>query len=337
MGDAHRQSTSHLVEELYENPKQFSFYRAVELLLKDRDHQIEERGLQRQSPDGLMFHVHPGLGFPGSDLSSIEAQELDDKPLHILTTNFLGLHGSSSPLPTHLVESAALSRVENGVQQHFQDFFSNRLIWLFYMSWRKYRYHVRFRPEAQDQFSNWMFSLIGLEGKASRVKSDVPWSKLLTYLGVISARTRSPETVSGVIAHAFNIERVSIDELQMRKVLIPKDQQTSLGQRNAVLGQDALIGTSVKDITGKFVINLHGLHFKRFRDFLPSGQDFNRLKVLVEFLLKDQLAFDLKLNLKQKERPSFKLGKDNVSNLGWTTFVGEKSETSNSVTLQVRA
>ncbi|OSQ42978.1 type VI secretion system baseplate subunit TssG [Thalassospira sp. MCCC 1A01428] len=338
MDGPYRQPAPHMIDDLKANPQRYSFFRAVEILLKASGQQVEERALQTQRVEDLIFRVAPGLGFPASDVVSLRPVDEDGDCRELeMTVSFLGLHGPSSPLPSHMLETAAWSEGEEGVQQAFNDFFSNRLVWLFYLIWRKYRYYVRYHAGASDQFSDWMFSLIGIGGDESRGKADVPWAKLLTYLGVVAGRVRSAEMVSGVIAHAFSLPDVSIRQLELRKVEIPQDQRARMGATNMSLGQDFVIGRFVEDRAGKFTVVLKNLTFERFRDFLPSGKDFARLKELVEFLLKDQLAYDVELNLQRNEVPAFKLGCPRTASLGWTTFIGNtQREGLKPVVLQAR-
>ncbi|KZB51085.1 type VI secretion system baseplate subunit TssG [Thalassospira xiamenensis] len=341
MDGSRRQSAPDLISDLRKNPQRYSFARAVDLLLKQSGQQVEENALQTQQVDGLVFRVDPGLGFPASDVVAfrdalIESAESDPK-VRELTVSFLGLHGSSSPLPSHMLETAAWSAGEEGVQQTFNDFFSNRLIWLFYLIWRKYRYYIRYRADARDQFSDWMFSLIGIGGEESRGRADIPWAKLLTYLGVVAGRVRSADMISGVIAHAFGLKDVSIRQLELRKVEIPADQRARMGKGNLSLGRDFVVGRFARDRAGKFTVVLRDLSFDRFRDFLPSGRDFSRMKELIEFLLKDQLAYDIELHLRHNHVPALELGKKHRANLGWTTFIGNtQKEGLKPVVLQAR-
>lgn len=340
MASACRQSAPDLISDLHNQPQRYAFSRVVDVLLKASGEQVEEQALQRQGVRNIIFRVDPCLGFPASDVIAIRGGQDDDdqaaRPVE-LTVSFLGLHGSSSPLPSHMVETAAWSAGEEGIQQALNDFFSNRLIWLFYLIWRKYRYYIRYRAGAQDQFSDWMFSLIGIGARESRGQADIPWAKLLTYLGVVSGRVRSADMLCGVIAHAFSLTNVSIRQLELRKVEIPSMQRARMGHGNMTLGEDFVVGRFARDRAGKFTVVLKGLSFARFRDFLPSGRDFARLKELVSFLLKDQLAYDIELHLKPDEVPALELGREHRANLGWTTFIGNtENEGLKPVVLQAR-
>ena len=59
--------------------------------------------------------------------------------------------------------------------------------------------------------------------------------------------------VSGIVAHCFDPEDVSIEQWVLRKVAIGPDQQTRLGQANASLG-GTLVGSSIRDRSGKFIL-----------------------------------------------------------------------------------
>ncbi|MCO5063385.1 MAG: type VI secretion system baseplate subunit TssG [Rhizobiaceae bacterium] len=324
MASAHRQSAPDLISDLKENGFDYAFFRVVTLLLSETGQEVEERALHVQRPEHLRFSVDTGLGFPASDVVSITQRGPEDDPGYEVKVSFLGLHGSSSPLPSHFLETAAWSAGEEGVLQRFNDFFSDRLIWLLFLIWRKYRYDIRYRPGAEDQFSDWLFSFIGIGDREVRGFSHVPWAKLLPYLGIIAMRTRSAAMLAGVIRHAFTLSDVSLRELQHRRVDIPPDQLCSSGIMNCALGQNLTIGDTVEDVAGKFTVVVRDLTFARFRDFLPSGNDFRRLRELVEFLLKDQLAYDLELHLTEADTPNFLLGNPDRAQLGWTTFIGDQ-------------
>ena len=322
MARAYRQPAPDLIADLVENGQDFAFFRAVSLALQATGQTVEERALQVQRPERLRFSVDPGLGFPAGDVLGVDSAGEGDERAFEIVVNFLGLHGSSSPLPSHFLETAAWSRGEEGVQQKFNDFFSDRLIWLLFLIWRKYRYDIRYRAGASDQFSDWMFALIGIAEPETRGSAHVPWAKLLTYLGVIAARTRSAEMIAGVIAHAFSLPPVTIRECQWRKVLIPEDQRAHAGLMNCALGEDMVIGDMTDDVAGKFTIVLRDLSFARFQDFLPSGKDHAPLKQLIEFMLRDQHAYDIRLGLAQRQDSPLVLSDSDEGHLGWSSFLG---------------
>ncbi|MCG6283071.1 type VI secretion system baseplate subunit TssG, partial [Vibrio diabolicus] len=125
----------------------YNFYQLVELLQKLQQFNPESEEWERQCQ--LVFSANPSLGFSPSDVNSLH--ERDDERL-VMLTNFFGLSGAQSPLPGFIIEQL-VNEEPGGFKQPFFDFFNNRLINLVYRIWRKYRYYVRFQPDAQDAFS----------------------------------------------------------------------------------------------------------------------------------------------------------------------------------------
>ncbi|MBD0785050.1 type VI secretion system baseplate subunit TssG [Vibrio sp. Y2-5] len=307
----------------------YNFYQLVELLQKLFELNPENDDWERQCK--LVFSGNPSLGFSPSDVSQLEKR--DDERL-VMMTNFFGLSGAQSPLPGFVVEQL-LNEYPGGMKQPFFDFFNNRLINLVYRIWRKYRYFIRFQPDAQDDFSAQLLSLVGLGSPDLRGETPINWCKMLAYSGTLAGRSRSPQVVSGIIAHCFDLEEVEISQWTRRKVSIDVAQQTTLGGPNSQLGVTSLIGESIVDCNGKFTICIRQLSRSKFSDFLPSGQEFEPLCKLVEFILREQMAYDLELTMDEDEAPDFVLGEQSGIALGWTSFLGTSSR-AKSVLIQVR-
>ena len=226
----------------------YNFYQLVELLQKLNALNPESEDWERACQ--LVFSANPSLGFAPADVTDL--RELDDERL-VLQTNFFGLTGAQSPLPGFILQQLA-EEDPGGFKRPFLDFFNNRLINLVYRVWRKYRYYVRFQAGAQDQFSSQLFSLVGLGDADLRGETPINWCKMLAYAGTLAGRSRSPQVVSGIIAHCFDLQDVSIRQWVRRKVQIEPHQQCCLGKQNGELGINSMLGSSVIDCNGKFVI-----------------------------------------------------------------------------------
>ena len=315
--------------ELSAKVREYSFYQLVELLQKLNDLNPESEEWERHCR--LVFSANPSLGFSPCDVKALETRH-DER--QVLLTNFFGLSGAQSPLPSFILEQLATEEA-GGFKQPFLDFFNNRLINLVYRVWRKYRYYVRFQAGAQDQFSAQLFALVGLGDPDLRGETPINWCKMLAYAGTLAGRSRSPQVVAGIIAHCFDLEDVTIRQWVRRRVLIDKSQQLGLGVQNASLGIDSIIGESVVDCSGKFVICIGNLTQERFADFLPSGKEHQPLCKLVEFILREQMAYDVELMMKESEAPDFCLHPEQGVALGWTSFLGSDT-TNKNVLIQVR-
>lgn len=334
MGHATGSATSDLESEtiaikLPTHIESYNFYQLVELLhrLKNEEPESEDWELHCR----LLFSANPSLGFASSDVTNIESMSNGRTKLEL---SFFGLTGSQSPLPGFFLERIA-TEDENGLRKEFLDFFNNRLLALLYRVWRKYRYYVRFKENASDDFSAQLFALVGLADKELRGETPINWCKMLSYAGMLAGRSRSPQVVCGIVAHCFDLSDVSIRQWEVRKVRIPEEQRMQLGMANARLGEDSIIGEDVRDCMGKFVICVKNMTQVRFRDFLPSGKEYLPFCKLIEFILREQMAFDLELELKADEAPPLQLGGQSQFSLGWSSFVGASVE-KRRVRIQIR-
>ncbi len=328
MASQNRSSAPNLSTHLEERGRHYAFFQAVELIQKQLDDGREVGTHVLARDEKVFFNVNHNLAFPLSDIASIDDLPAGDEQVEsanrfLMTVNFLGLHGSGSPLHSYYPETIAQYEAEGSVLKGFFDFFHNRTVGLLHRSWRKYRYYQRYRPGGGDPFSQWVFSLFGLGDERVRASTRVYWPRLLCFAGILATRNRSPGVLSTVISHAFDIRRVEIEEMVRRKVEIPREQRSAAGGGNCMLGQSMVIGDRANDCQGKFRIVLHDLTHRRFSDFLPSGKDFKRLRGLVEFMLRDQFAYDLKLCLAPREARPLTLQKAEEGRLGWSSFMGE--------------
>jgi len=335
-----------LADYLRKNARHLSAFQAIELIENALDAGREVGTHVHAVDEKLFFEVDHSLRFPLSDVVDIfpiktdqdmSAQNDHSSERYRMRVTFLGLHGSNTPLPSFYAEQIAHYDAQESVSKAFFDFFHNRIVGLLYRSWRKFRYYRRYRPGGGDAFSRWIYSLFGLGIESSRASTRVYWPRLLCFAGMLSTRNRSPALISSVIAHAFELPSVDVEQWVKRKVPVPPMQKISLGQANARLGQSFVLGDRVQDIQGKIRICLRELDFKRFQDFLPQAQDFKTLRGLVEFMLRDQISYDLKLGLRPGEAHPITLAKDCPGRLGWSSFLGgERNPRRRDVIIRVR-
>ena len=129
--------------------------------------------------------------------------------------------------------------------------------------------------------------------------------------------------VAGLVAHCFDLADVEVSAWQWRKVPVHQDQQNRLGGACATLGSDFVIGDKVNDCAGKFLLKINNLSFGQFLGFLPNGEHFHALVTFVSFILRDQLAWDLRLGFGQEQARGLRLGEEQSARLGWSTFLGQ--------------
>ncbi|MDY0970726.1 type VI secretion system baseplate subunit TssG [Siccibacter turicensis] len=298
----------------------YSFYQLVELL--NRMEAVDPERGQDFDPahERLRFSATASLGFHPSDIVGMSQ---DDSGMHHLEVAFMGLHGSQSPMPGYYLDDLAWEYAQQEPKLGlFLDFFHHRLLTLLHRVWRKYRYHVRFQDNGEDGFSRLMFALVGLGNDAVRESLPVNRAKMLSYAGMLASPSRSPEVVAGLVMHCFDLESVEVEVWQARKVPVCEEQQNRLGRANSRLGDDFVIGERVNDCAGKFLLKINNLSFSDFLRFLPNGDQFEPLVRFVSFILRDQLAWDLRLGFGLDQASGMRLGDARYASLGWSSFLG---------------
>ncbi|WP_049191211.1 type VI secretion system baseplate subunit TssG, partial [Serratia marcescens] len=149
---------------------------------------------------------------------------------------------------------------------------------------------------------------------------------MLSYAGMLASPSRSPEVISGLVMHCFDLESVEVEDWQMRKVAVCDEQQNRLGQSGVGLGQDFISGERVNDCAGKFVLKINNLSFRDFLRFLPDGDQHQPLVRFMSFILRDQLAWDLSLGFGHQQANGMRLDSHQGASLGWSSFLGTPPE-----------
>lgn len=312
----------------------YSFYQLVEMLFKVSE--VESATTLSLLPDKepLRFMSSAGLEFPIRDIVHLLSTKQGQYSLEV---SFLGLHGSQSPLPTYYLETLAIEYLHKETKLvDFMNLFNHRLVLLLHHIWRKYRYYINFRNEGSDVFSQRMFALVGLGHEKTRDRLSIHHSKMLAYAGMLASPGRSPEVISSLVSHCFDLLDVNLKEWCFRYVNISENEQNRLGgvlkeigrpsRSRSCLGENFTLGARNPDRGGKFELQLNNLSRKQFLSFLPNGENYLSLITFVSFILKDQFAWDLRLGLKPNQITGMQLGNDKNAMLGWTSFVGKPNK-----------
>lgn len=327
----------------FSDVRRYNFYALVEAIYKQTG--TYERISLRTEPheEAIRFEADASVAFPLSDVQSLTCHTSNQ---FIMTIAFLGLHGSQSPIPGYYLDNLAWESAQSERKlTDFLDFFSHRWIQFIYHIWRKYRYYVCFRNGGTDEFSQRMYSLVGLGSQSIRARMAINHSKMLAYAGALANPGRSPEVICSLVSHCFDLSEVTLHGWQLRKMAIEPAQQNRLGTRvsrgckwveKSVLGQNFSLGCAVPDRGGKFLLCIENLSREHFLSFLPNGDNFLPLTLFVAFILRDQFAWDLRLGIAPNQVGAMTLGNEQNSLLGWTSFIG-KPEQHPHVTITVRS
>ncbi|UCO98895.1 type VI secretion system baseplate subunit TssG [Metapseudomonas lalkuanensis] len=324
--DAAHGTAAPALNRLSRDIREYSLFQAVLLVIERlRQASPEHRQLDDEALyERLEFQANPSLGFPGSDIHSVQFFEENGEMRARLCLNLIGLFGSGSPLPAFYGEQALGDGDDGNPTRELLDLFHHRLQRLLLPIWRKYRYRARFETGAADAFSERLFALIGLGGEQLRSAEELNWKRLLPYLGLLSLRAHSAALIEAVLRYYFKHAELFIEQCIERSVEILDEQRNRLGLANNRLGEDLVLGERVRDRSGKFRIHIRELDWERFHDFLPIGSGYQPLCALVRFTLRDPLDYDLRLELHRDAIRELRIGAENPCRLGWTSWLGRE-------------
>jgi type VI secretion system protein ImpG len=315
MADTPGRTTSPLMVDLLQLGHQFTFVQVMRLARRFLDPRGDEGLPEVPWQDRVQIRPELSLAFPASDVTRVER---DGSNLRV-TATFLGLYGSSSPLPIFYTEDL-LDEVSNdeSVIRDFLDIIHQRLYHLYFQCWSKYRLFIRVVEENNPIDRERLYCLIGLGEKELRDAIPDSWS-LLRYAGLLTQYPRSALGLKTLLRDVFAIKSIRITQNVQRMVPIPADQQLSMGTSCCRLGVDTVLGSEIADQMGKFQIVIGPLSWEGYNDLVPGTLLHEKLVRYVRFYLLDPLAVDLKLILAAGEVKPLRLG-DHTARLAINTW-----------------
>jgi type VI secretion system protein ImpG len=320
MADTPGRTTSPLMVDLLQSGHQFSFVQVMRLARRFLDPRGAEGLPEVPWQDRVRIRPELSLAFPAADVARVERVGADLR----VTATFLGLYGTSSPLPIFYTEDLLdEASCDESVIRDFLDIVHQRLYHLYFQCWSKYRLFIRVVEENNPVDRERLYCLIGLGEKELRDTVPDSWS-LLRYAGILSQYPRSALGLKTLLRDVFAIKSIRITQNVQRMVPIPADQRLSMGTSCCRLGVDAVLGSEIADQMGKFRIEIGPLSWEGYNDLVPGTPLHEKLVRYVRFYLVDPLAVELKLILAAGEAKPLRLG-DPTARLGLNTwcFAGE--------------
>jgi type VI secretion system protein ImpH len=317
-----RLKNSPLGDQLAENACSFEFFQAVTLLQRLTDLR-PVGGFSNPADEAVHFRVNPRLGFPASQIQTLEFSE--DAPPE-MTVNFMGLTGPSGVLP-YAYSEMILERIrakDHSVSAFF-DIFNHRAISLFYRAWQKSRFPVTYSAGPRDLFTRYLLDLIGLGTDGLRDRQEVEDEALLHYVSLLGMQARSAGALEQIIEDYFEVP-VEIQQFTGAWYGLDEPTQCAMSDMDTPscqLGAGAVVGDAVWDRQARVRIRLGPLGMERYCDFLPEASAYKALRAITRFFSNQCLEFELQLVLERAQTPGTELDFDaaNPVRLGWVSWL----------------
>ena len=308
----------------------FGFHQLVESIAEASSINLDELENTLIGESIFRFFTNPKINFPVGDIEQLIILEEDGREVFQFLVNFLGLQGSSGPLPGSVLDEIAEEHNNNPIQSIYLDFFNHHLITVFHQIWRKYKYYIKFNSNFSDNYSRNIMNLLGVSRDFIKF-THLNWHKIFYHLGIIQSGIRTKEALTSIIQHYFDLHDISLEEHVRKIVEVEVEQKNQVGIKNVMLGENFILGDKVESFSNKFRVNINNLKLDEFHQFLPNTKKYRQLQELIRFLLKYPLPYDVLLGLHPDTKSTFILGKDNSSFLGWTTLININSGKSQSL------
>ena len=321
MGSAQRGTFHNLRESLLKEGASYSFFQAVRLIRLILRRQ-EKRGVKdAASIEGRFLRIRPELtlGFPSADIARIEGIPLDeDNRRFIIYTTFLGLYGTSSPLPSFYTEDLLREAADDkSVTRDFIDIINSAVYPLFIRTLLKYNLFLQICEEENREYLERIYCLMGMHGtKCQSLEGEEARRSLLRYGGILSQYPRSALGLKTMLSDSLDGIPVFIRQCIPQMVPVPDDQRASLGLANVTLGEDMYLGSEIADCMGKFRIIIGPIPPEMVAEYLPGGSVLQRAVFLVDSYLNTPLEYDFELLFHQAGIPALSLGEPCSSVLG---------------------
>jgi len=272
---------------------------------------------------GLRFQPYENYEYPPTDIREITCKDNEIK----FVLNFLGLYGVNSPLPRCYHEQVSIQiRIfgEGNVPlQNFLDIFNNRFYWLYYQSWKKYRFYLFINEHNDNVIKERLFSFIGKSSNSVNPNAGLSDYFLLKFAGNFIQRVRNKNNLKILLSHLF--PKYSINIIEFIPCWIELSDMPVLGGINYKLGVNSFIGRTVIDYMSKVCIEIGELSYKDYLKFLPGCENVKKLIELFSMYANDGLEFDLKLIFNSEEITSIDLSNE-ILRLGTTFWLGKPEE-----------
>lgn len=313
---------SQLGMELVEDACSFEFFQAVSLLERLRETMRPVGGFSSPEVEAVHFRVNPRLGFPASEIQSIELH--DDSPAKMMV-NFMGLTGPMGVLPyTYSELILERARAKDSSLASFLDIFNHRAISLFHRAWQRYRFPVTYAAGSRDFFTQYLLDLLGLGTAGLRDRQEIEDEGLMHYVSLIAMQSRSAAALEQVLGDYFEVP-VEVQQFTGAWYGLDQSTQCLMDEKespSSQIGSGAVVGDAVWDRQGRVRIRVGPLGLERYNDFLPEGSAFAALRAIARFFSNDCLDFEVQLVLDRTEVPAIELdlSASHPARLGWVSW-----------------
>lgn len=318
MGTETGSTSADLERDVLDNCQEYDFFQAVRLLtlLGERDEANPRAPKLRMRPELT-------LDYPPFDIANIERLPEraghDDDFGYGISTTFMGLYGTASPLPSFYTEELLdQAQDDEHATRGFLDVVHFHVFPLLYQAWSKYRFGLKAVEQDDAQYWDYLFSLIGLHDADLRAKVPEPF-RVLRYLGILTQQHRSLVGLETILADFLHGMPVNIESCAPRNVRIPVEQRCRLSMQSPglspTLGNNSALGEHIADRTGRINIRIGPMPAEEYGRFFLKPDRMRFICFMLSYFLVQPLECELVLVVQPESIESTTLGGNDWSKM----------------------
>ena len=264
----------------------------------------------------------PYVDYP---ISNVDFFGVDATGRYHVHSRFLGMLGPQGALPLSTTyEATHWLNMRDESFARFLDVFNNRFQQLFFRAWSDSKPATQYDRPKQDRFAAYVGSSVGIATASFHNRDSVSDMAKLAVSGLLAPAVKSASRVRSLLCHLFKAH-VEIEQFVGEWLPLERQDQSALGQSNARLGDEAMLGASVYSLQDKFRIRITARSLDEFQNFLPGGKHCDALADGIAFYLGELLSYEVELGLSEQLTQATKLG--GFGRLGWTSWMKQRDRT----------
>jgi type VI secretion system protein ImpH len=295
-------------------------------------------GAASPQEEEIRLRNDPSLAFPLADVEGVRVVTIPAEagtagvPRRVLqiTTTFLGLTGTVSPLPPHVAEEVAQEVAEGGEARTaaFLDLFHHRALSFFHRAGAKHDVAAGALSDQSDDWSRRMLALVGRDGEDGASAGDEPRWRALRYAPLLVERALTAAALEACLADVLGGELhgggVAVEQFVGSWVALAPDERTRVGRSATELGRSFVLGARVFDRAGRIRVVLGPLDADGYVRF-SAPERIAGLRRTVRALAGGDLDLEIALRLAPRAAPGFVLSSSGRNRLGRNTWLGHQS------------
>jgi type VI secretion system protein ImpH len=254
--------------------------------------------------------------FHAGDVTGLRVLRRNGKRVVEITTAFLGIVGSVSPLANYFTDDVLRAdSLDETALRSFYDLFHHRLIAFVYGANLRAAPSWEVRGDGSDRVTRRSLALTASPRPADGAAGLglLQWGGLARILG---RRPRSRTALEAALLLAFPAMPIRVLDFLSRDVALPSRERAQLGVRNVTLGRGARLGSRLLRQTGLVRLAAGPLDRAAFDALLPGAPDHARLRAVLDSVTGGMLDADADLQIAFGEEPRARLGRAYGTRLG---------------------